>query len=945
VRRVWLLGLAVAAALVGLWLWLRSGGHAPAHVDHAEAGARAAQRAGEPAQPAPVPGWFGPRGVGPRRIAGHVTFEGKPVAGARVALRDVLTEAGIQPEETRRSTADGSFDFGVRPAGNYRVAASAPGRTGVFAHVRLGDPTATPPPDRLDLRLHACVASIAGTVVDADGDPIAGAQVRVASIYGVDTDAHGRYRLCARPGELPVGYGADGYGRVLLTVDVRGKTRQDVVLVPEATLAVQAISAEDGRALGAVRIDVWPTRWGPARAEGHSAVTGPDGWAQVAGLVPGGYRVSGVGDGTMSVEPTHVDVIAGPNPPVTLRLATAARVRGTLLRGTSPVGGARVQALSPAGAPRSFTAYSQADGSFDLDLDSTGDVSFTASPYRVVSPAKVHVGPAGAAGVVVQVEPLGAIHGHVTRNGAAVADARVGWAIDARGMRLQARTDDDGHYHFDGVPAGTYKLTTSTDEAFNLPVEVVLADGEDRTVDLELDQAGTIAGTVVDQDGAPVPGVFVRWTHETTGDLGHCATDDAGRYRCGAMTGGGRYRAAVFPDATTQGAFPTADGSPYPAVEVQGPTSEVDGVRLAIRYQHLTIRGRVVDGSGSPVADARVRALSIAPGTPPVFNPWAPLPMTFTDGDGGFRLGGLAVGHYALRAQASDGGDGILPDVEAGATDAVISLRRPGGIAGTLVGFSGAPTVLTRPVGTHSGDSQVTWCPVEGTAFHARGLPPGRYIVSARAPDGGDAALVDVRTGETAKVTLTARGKGAIDGSVRDFRTGKPVADARCLAFPAAGDELGPGAWNLATAATSDATGALTIDPAAAGSGVVVCIMPSPWTQASARVDVPPGGRAAATVLSVERRLDTSGTLGLTFDWEVDLPRVATVVPGSPAAAAGLAPGDFVVAVDGAPVANLNGPGVWTLIDDRPVGTAVAVTVQRGAARTTFTAKTAAPPP
>lgn len=41
------------------------------------------------------------------------------------------------------------------------------------------------------------------------------------------------------------------------------------------------------------------------------------------------------------------------------------------------------------------------------------------------------------------------------------------------------------------------------------------------------------------------------------------------------------------------------------------------------------------------------------------------------------------------------------------------------------------------------------------------------------------------------------------------------------------------------------------------------------------------------TVPSVQRRLDTRGTLGLVFDRVVS-PRVAALTPGSPAAAAGL---------------------------------------------------------
>src|SRR5262249_862126 len=155
----------------------------------------------------------------------------------------------------------------------------------------------------------------------------------------------------------------------------------------------------------------------------------------------------------------------------------------------------------------------------------------------------------------------------------------------------------DGYYEFKGVAPGTYHLGAQSEDigAFNEPRDVSITGTEERVVDLELDLAATINGAVVDQHRAPVGGVFVRWTNEKTGDLGKSLTDPQGRFRCTAMTGGARYRAAVYATSAQQRPFSTANGEPYPLVELRDGSTTLDGVPIAIQLDHLPISGRVVD--------------------------------------------------------------------------------------------------------------------------------------------------------------------------------------------------------------------------------------------------------------------------------------------------------------------------------------------------------------
>jgi hypothetical protein len=195
-------------------------------------------------------------------------------------------------------------------------------------------------------------------------------------------------------------------------------------------------------------------------------------------------------------------------------------------------------------------------------------------------------------------------------------------------------------------------------------VKLSLALGEHRALDLDLVAGARIAGEVVDDHGAPVAGMQVRFVRRDTRDKGRCVTNLAGRFACASMAGGGAYDAAVFAGEDAAVAFPFAGPAPAP-IDLADGDAQIDGVHLVIDARRLAIRGMIVDATGAPVGDARVRAWGN--GVEPEY--LVPVPAGTTDAEGAFRIGDLAPGSYALEVRSLDGARRVARDIAAGSQD------------------------------------------------------------------------------------------------------------------------------------------------------------------------------------------------------------------------------------------------------------------------------------
>lgn len=225
------------------------------------------------------------------------------------------------------------------------------------------------------------------------------------------------------------------------------------------------------------------------------------------------------------------------------------------------------------GGGQADKAFQSSDGTFELADVPPGKwtVRATSPGYRPSEVSGIEVAEGETKeGVVVSLKKGGVVTGRVLdpRRGTGVPNASVDWlegsdslgqgrmaAMNARfgeGVGNAATTDADGRFRFDGLPAG--KLTFSAQHSDFLETSKQIELDDEATVDLTLGLGGSIAGTVVGKDGrSPVPGAQVLLREQgssfTMGD--DSVRADAGGTFAFEHLKAGRYRVSARSNAGT----------------------------------------------------------------------------------------------------------------------------------------------------------------------------------------------------------------------------------------------------------------------------------------------------------------------------------------------------------------------------------------------------------
>jgi protocatechuate 3,4-dioxygenase beta subunit len=474
------------------------------------------------------------------------------------------------------------------------------------------------------------------------------------------------------------------------------------------------------------------------------------------------------------------------------------------------------------------------------------------------------------------------------------------------------------------------------------------------TRDLVLDDAGAIHGTVVDATGAPVADVVIDARSNRQGEWSssNIRSDDTGRFHIDAVRAG-EYRVTASHGWTDTLKKPGTTDDATQGEKVTVHATQIATVRLLVEAQTGTITGVVTDAKGAPISDAFVAAAreSDAAGAQPSsvqsLRWWGEDKPIVTGTDGTFALAKLASpGKYTVRAYRKGGGEAIAEHVATGGR-AALRLAPTGSLAGTVTRDGGGNpdeiTVSVRDLASGFARDE-TYYRTRGH-YTVRDLPPGHFVVDAKAVDGHLSKELDLAEGEARTgVDFTLVALLTVTGRVVEAGTQTPVAGIMMFAQLARSADM---SFNMDSDQQniSGADGRFTLGDVPRGQ-LQIRGFPREWKDSPYAYAVlikqldGSGAIDLGDVPVMKKRVapgEPIGELGVHFAEQAPgtppeqiRAVVSYIDPAGPAARSGLVVGDVVIAVDGTDITGTNSALAWNQLN-APPGTTIRLGLERGA--------------
>lgn len=736
-------------------------------------------------------------------IAGRVLDEqGRPVTSARVrANPDALIL--LLPGQGQEVDEQGRFELTGLEPGRHNLVAEAAGRV--------------PAIERVDLKAGASArdlvltlargASVAGTVLDDRGLPVADAKVASyrnrslagnIEISGVDaggavtTDANGYFALSGIEGErVTLRAWRDGFAPATARDIAIGTGNVTMRLARLGRIAGVLLDTE-GRPIEGSRVVARAFGGGPAVVEsgpdmlpfGRDARTDAEGRFEIDGVRPGTVSIQATGESHLPVEGTNVQVLAGVTVEnVTLRAEVGAGVAALVVDPDgAPVPGATVVVSTPA----------------------------EAAPMAAQD---------GARRVAVR-----------TRGGR--AEGRLASFAAPRELR-RGTTGADGRVRIGGLPTGPVAVHGEHDRhAPSPPAELTVPRSGTVEAVLTLRPAGhaevrslTTAGEPAPEVGFVIRGPLGAPEAERVTRTG--TTDGSGVARVGPLLTG-RYEAkvefAAAPMALTGDVRVMISGSAGDEIEESRVEFEIvagAATEVVLRRPVLATVAGTVRGAGGPAAGVEVTLRGEGA------LPFGPMARASTDADGRFTLRDIVPGTYELewgkpgrlvmqreRLEVPAGTEELRHDLElrggsvqvrvhsattgAPLAGAEVSLRRPSDSGRPQRTMMLAVRTSTSDDGESSGASSIRMGGPSKVTTDADGMatipdvPPGTYEALVEHPEhaNGSAKDVEVLDGRlTDAGVVRLESAGALRGTVSGFPDGTDLRIATIEIRKAGSDE------------------------------------------------------------------------------------------------------------------------------------------------------------
>lgn len=509
------------------------------------------------------------------RVTGRVRApDGQPIAGALVFAESAtgLAAPRVDPLRDGATTgADGEFVLDSVPLGSHRFTARHPGwAPGSSAPVLVDGTTER----RVDITLEPG-AALAGTVVDAGGQPVENALVRVSQAgqggfrpraWEATADQAGRFTLTGLPrARLRAEARSALAASQPVDVDLRRPPHRAELQLRLAVDGVIAGHVVDpaGEPLAEVQVVALPDLGTAASAEGLAGRTAVDvtdagGGFRLGGLAPGEYQLRATRNGSAASRDLYgrqgVTAKVGQQD-VRIVLAADGGVRGVV---EFADGGAPPMFLVKTGvvAP---TPFAGDDGEFALADVAPGVITLTISgpsfDPTVVRDVTIEPGKVTDVGTITLRKGRTLSGRVITSAGQPVAGAQVfagyrvvgdgaeltmqAWGPGGSGETKQVTSGADGSFTIRGTGFRELALIADHPQAGRSRSVKVPASRESVSVDLVLEPTGAIEGRV-SRGGQPVEAILVNAYPQAMAHSSNFVvrSGPAGDYRIDRVTAG-----------------------------------------------------------------------------------------------------------------------------------------------------------------------------------------------------------------------------------------------------------------------------------------------------------------------------------------------------------------------------------------------------------------------
>ncbi len=741
-------------------------------------------------------------------------------------------------------------------------------------------PAAGAPPKAPPVFDLAAPVTLAGRVIGLPARrPLAGAIVWTHRDFAsaVRTDATGGFRLALLPGSrAPLRAAAGGYFEETVEMPpaaLAGPPGPVLALSPQSFL-VGSVVDPAGSPLAAVEVRARYDTAGmrlvsPALRRSVTLTrTGAAGRFRVGGLAPGvtyvvrfakpGFapRILHATAGGAGAAPEPLAVVLTPGATATglvqdledqavagavvelhpsARGTTAERIRA--LRDPDPALGAR----AVSGADGRFVLRDLPAGRFDLAAAAPGFAAARVPGVTIPEGReRVEIG-------IVILEPEQVVTGRVQERGgrpvegAAVRiapadplEAALAAGSDAAAAEAEATTDAAGWFHLRSRRRGERLDLSVERHGYATAALAGITVPLDQPLVVTLAPASRVAGRVVDGDARALAGIPIDAVAERAVFVDGGLLNTGRVFSTVSGADGGFVFEAIEPGRVKLTASPA--GWQEATLDLAVPEGgHLEGVELVL-LQAASVAGQVLGPDGSPAVGAEIGRHEPAP---PGVTVRLRAPLARTDGDGRYRIEGLAPAPLALEATHPASGRAVA-DLAAEPGENRLDFQLAGGraLAGHVVDSAAAP-VAGAAVRLRSGAASWTFPQVltgSDGGFRFEGLEPGDYALDAAKPGAGktrEPVPVSVAEAPVEAVLLELDPTGVIHGRILGLAL-EELGQVRLV--------LG---WLPAEAAEVGYDGTYSISDVPPGTWRVAARLPRSGRQAEGEVAVDPGAGPA----------------------------------------------------------------------------------------------------